>query len=134
MASGGGGNQGSPPDGTNVSGNGIDAAAIRAAVELFYERLLEDQALAVVFEGVDMKKLRGHQRAFLLQALGGPSMYSGRDMQTAHRGLGITDEQFARTLAILLESLRDVGVAADVVERARADVQKLRGLIVSAPA
>lgn len=111
--------------------SGIDAAAIRSAVALFYERMLEEPGIAPMFDGVDMAKLRGHQRAFLLQALGGPAMYSGRDIQTAHRDLGIDDEQFTRTVVILLDSLRDVGVAMDVVDRARADIQKLRGLIVT---
>jgi hypothetical protein len=51
-------------------------------------------------------------------------------MLTAHAGLGITDEQFTITLAHLIDSLREVGVAPDVVERARADIESLRALIV----
>jgi hemoglobin len=113
-----------------VAENGIDAAAIREAVDLFYERLLADPALVGMWEDVHLPRLKAHQRAFLLQALGGPSLYSGRDMQTAHRGLGITDDQFSRTLAHLVASLRDVGVAQDVVQRATADLQGLRALIV----
>jgi hypothetical protein len=52
-------------------------------------------------------------------------------MQTAHALLGITDEQFTVTLVHLMESLREVGVAEDVIERARSDIQKLRALIVT---
>jgi hemoglobin len=113
-----------------VAGTGVDAAAIRAAVELFYERLLADPALAGVFAGVDMPRLKAHQRAFVLQALGGPSLYSGREMQTAHLGLHISDEQFTRALVHLIASLREVGVDDDVVDRARGDIQGLRALIV----
>ncbi|MEO8263001.1 MAG: group 1 truncated hemoglobin [Pseudolysinimonas sp.] len=108
----------------------IDARAIRDAVDLFYELVIADPALVGMFDGADMSRLKAHQRAFLLQALGGPSLYTGRDMQTAHQGLGITDDQFARTLAHLVASLREVGVAQDVVQRATVDVQGLRPLIV----
>jgi hemoglobin len=113
-----------------VADTAVDAVAIRDAVEIFYGRLLADPALSAMWEHVDMVRLKGHQRKFLLQALGGPSLYAGRDMQTAHAGLGISDEQFTVTLVHLIDSLREVGVAPDVIERARADVQGLRSLIV----
>lgn len=118
-------------DGTHVAGKGVDAASIRAAVDLFYDKLLADQAVSGMWRDVNMPRLKAHQRAFLLQALGGPALYSGRDMQTAHALLGITDEQFTVTLVHLMESLREVGVAEDVIERARSDIQKLRALIVT---
>jgi hemoglobin len=116
--------------GPEVADKGVDAAAIRDAVEIFYDKLLADPAVSTMWRNADMPRLKAHQRAFLLQALGGPSMYSGRDMQTAHLDLGITDEQFTATLVHLMESLREVGVADDVIERARSDIQKLRALIV----
>src|SRR3954451_6335625 len=38
---------------------------IRTAVDDFYQRVLADPALAGYFDGVDMRKLRGHQTALL---------------------------------------------------------------------
>jgi hemoglobin len=114
----------------DVASQAVDAAAIRAAVDIFYERMLADPALAPMFVGVHLSRLRAHQRAFLLQALGGPSLYSGRELQDAHSGLEITNEQFDLTVAHLLASLTTVGVADDVVDRATADIGALRGLIV----
>lgn len=110
----------------------VDAAAIRDAVDIFYQRLLGDPAVSDVFRDTDMRRLHAHQRAFLLQALGGPALYSGRDMKTAHEQLHITDEQFDLTLEHLLVALAGVGVAADVIDRAAADVAKLRAVIVAA--
>ena len=118
-------------DGTNVADKGVDAASIRGAVDIFYKRMLADPALAGVFAGVDLSRLKAHQRAFMLQAIGGPSLYSGRDMKSAHAGLHITDEQFAAAATHLIDSLREVGVAGDVVDRARTDIQALRALIVA---
>ena len=115
-----------------MADQGVDAKSIRAAVELFYGRVLADPDLAPLFSGIDMGRLRAHQRKFLIHVLGGPDEYSGRNIKDAHRGLAVTDRLFDRTVAHLIASLNDVGVAPDVVERAAADVDSLRGLIVTA--
>ena len=115
-----------------MADQGVDANAIRAAVDLFHERMLADPTMKALFDGVDASRLLMHQRAFVLQALGGPSLYSGRDIQVAHSGLGVTDAQFAVALGLLIASLREVGVDPDVVDRAAVDVEALRGLVVDA--
>jgi hemoglobin len=79
-----------------------------------------------------MPRLRAHQRALLVQALGGPALYPGRDMKTAHAHLGITGDQFERMLEHLVASLREVGVARDVIERATVDLGAYRRLVVTA--
>ena len=115
-----------------MADRGVDAEAIRAAVDLFYERILADPTTGPLFDTADLPRLHMHQRAFVLEALGGPALYSGRDMRTAHAGRGITDAQFGVALELLIASLHDVGVAPDVVERASVDVEALRALIVDA--
>jgi hypothetical protein len=52
-------------------------AAISAAVDRFYERVLDDPTLSHFFSGVSMARLKAHQFGFLSQALGGPKQYSG---------------------------------------------------------
>ncbi len=115
-----------------MADQGVDAESIREAVDLFYERVLSDPTLKAAFDTADLPRLRMHQQAFVLQALGGPSLYSGRDIQSVHAGIAITDLQFERALELLIASLRDVGVAPDVVDRAAVDVEALRPLIVTA--
>ncbi len=115
-----------------MADQGVDAESIREAVELFYARMVADPELAPIFAAAGMPDLRSHQQAFLLRALGGPDLYAGRDLKTAHAGLRLTDAQFDRAIGHLLSSLSDVGVDPDVVERTGADVQSLRALIVSA--
>ena len=109
----------------------VDASAIRAAVELFSARMMSDPDLSDIFAAAGMPDLRAHQQAFLLRALGGPDLYAGRDMRDAHGGLAITDAQFDRAIVHLMESLQEVGVDPDVVERAVTDTEALRALIVS---
>jgi hemoglobin len=91
-----------------------------------------DPALSDVFATAGYPDLRAHQRGFLLAALGGPDLYSGRSMKDAHRGLAISDAQFDRAIGHLVASLDEVGVDPDVVERAAADTEALRALIVTA--
>lgn len=109
----------------------VDAAAIRAAVDVFYERMLAEPTVQGMWDGVDMRRLRGHQRALILQVLGGPALYQGRDLKTAHSGLGISAAQFEVAMGHLLDALIEVGVAPDVIERAAGDLDRMRGLIVA---
>ena len=111
---------------------GVDADAIREAVDLFYQRVLVDPALAPLFGGIDIAHLHAHQRLFLLHILGGPDRYSTRDIKEAHQHLALTDPLFDLMFGHLIASLGDVGVAQDVVERAGADIEALRPLIVTA--
>ncbi|MCA9475845.1 MAG: group 1 truncated hemoglobin, partial [Nitrospira sp.] len=62
-------------------------AAVTAAVEAFYERVLSDPLLKGFFEEVDMDMQKRQQIAFLSQTLGGNSYYRGTDMKTAHAHL-----------------------------------------------
>jgi hemoglobin len=114
-----------------VADQDVDANAIRAAVEIFSARMTSDPELAEIFAAAGLPDLRAHQQAFLLGALGGPDLYTGRGMREAHRDLAITDAQFDRALEHLTASLREVGVDPDVVERAATDTEALRALIVS---
>jgi hemoglobin len=76
------------------------SAALDAAVTHFYQRLLADESLVGYFDGIDLDRLKRHQRAFLSMALGGPNEYKGRNMAAAHAGLGITNQAFSSVPSI----------------------------------
>ena len=63
-------------------------AAVAAAVDGLYARVLADPALAPFFDGIPMERQQRHMRAFITVALGGAHTYAGRDMATAHAGAG----------------------------------------------
>ena len=90
-------------------------AALDAAVTDFYERPLADQSLAPYFEGIDLDRLRRHQRAFLTMVLGGPDDYQGRRMAAAHADLGITNDAFNSVALHLSETLKSLGVADEAI-------------------
>jgi len=88
--------------------------AVTLAVDHFYERVLADPLLAPVFEGIDLDRLRGHQRRFLAYVMGGPNAYAGRDLGSAHRRIaerhGLTDVHFDAVLSHLDDSLASLAV------------------------
>ena len=107
-------------------------AGITKAVDEFYTRVVADPDLAPFFSGVDMTALRRHQVAMLSAATGGPTQYTGRDMQTAHAGLGITDAHFDRVVEHLAGTLADLGVDQETIGEVAAALTPLRSAIVTA--
>ncbi|MGY1618768.1 group 1 truncated hemoglobin [Geodermatophilus sp. SYSU D00691] len=107
---------------------------IRAAVDDFYERVVGDPQLAPYFDGVDLRKLRGHQTALLVQVTGGPAAYSGRDLASAHARLGITPEDFDKVVEHLVATLTSFGVSAEDIGTVGEVLGAHRDEIVTAPA
>jgi hemoglobin len=105
-------------------------AAIGATVEELYARVLGDRRLAPYFAGIDMHRQKHHMRAFIATALGGSHYFEGRDMATAHAGLGITDADFDRVAGHLAGALHTLGVTTVQVEAILTRIAPLREQIV----
>ena len=106
--------------------------ALKAAVDVFYRRLLADPELAWLFiVGVGIR----HQ-AFVVtalgEALGGPEGYWGPVLADAHRDLGITDAEFDRAVAHLSGAMNEVSVPRPLADRVIVIVAKFRWAIVTA--
>lgn len=108
------------------------AAAVDAAVDIFYRKVLQDDRISRFFEGVDMDGQAAKQKAFLTVAFGGPNHYTGRDMRQAHAHLvekGLNDSHFDAVVENLAATLTELGVTnekiqeiAAIAETTRADV------------
>ena len=88
-------------------------AAINAAVDIFYRRVLADAYIKRFFEGVDMARQAAKQKAFLTMVFGGPNSYTGKDMREGHRHLvkmGLDGTHFDHVLAHLRSTLAQLGV------------------------
>lgn len=105
-------------------------AGLKAAVAVFYTRLTGDPELAPYFEHVDLGRLRAHQHSFLAAALGGPELFTGRPLEHAHAGLGITDAHFDRVVDHLAETLGDLGGDPAYVAAVRRRIEGLRRRVV----
>lgn len=108
------------------------AGALKAAVAVFYQRVLDDPDLQAWFSDVDLQRLKAHQRAFLSHALGGPDLFAGRSMAEAHAGLAITDDAFQAVVEHLVITLHDLGISSEQLDRVRSTVEALRDDVVSA--
>lgn len=107
------------------------APAVRAAVDDFYARVLADRRLAPFFADTDLDRLKAHQRAFIAAAIGGPEVFSGRDMASAHAGLGIADGDFDAVVGHLAGTLTGLGVPEDTISRIGGALAPLRDQIVT---
>ncbi len=106
-------------------------AAIDAAVELFYDKVLADPELAPFFERVRIERQKSQMRAFLAMALGGPDAYRGRDMEAAHRRHAITDHHFDLVAGHLVATLVELGISEELVAQVVAVVGPLRSDVVT---
>ena len=94
-------------------------AAVEAAVDLFYRKVLADPKINGFFDGVDMDEQRAKQKSFLTMVFGGPNQYSGKDLRAAHAPLvsrGLNGGHFDAVAGHLQATLNELGVAADVVQ------------------
>jgi hemoglobin len=109
------------------------APAVAATVDDFYARLLADPTLAPFFEGIELPKLKSHQRAFITAALGGSQIYAGRDMAAAHAGLNISDADFDAVVGHLVGTLSSLDVPEETIGQIGAALAPLRNDIVTKP-
>ena len=110
------------------------AAAVEAAVDLFYRKVLADDRISHFFDSVDMDAQRAKQKAFLTMAFGGPNSYTGKDLRAAHAPLvarGLDDSHFDAVAEHLQATLDELGVAADLSEQAMAIAASTRDDVLS---
>lgn len=96
-------------------------AAVDAAVDVFYRRVLSDDRIAHHFDDVEMDVQREKQKAFLTFAFGGPSRYSaagGRSMREAHARLKLTESDFDAVMEHLGATLVALNVPGPLIEEA----------------
>ncbi len=107
-------------------------AGVRTAVDSFYARVLDDAGLVGFFDGVEIDRVKENQCAFLAAVLGGPRRYAGRPMSVAHSHRRISREAFDAVLDHLVDTLGELGVDNDIIERVVQTMASLEGEIVGA--
>ena len=108
--------------------------ALDEAVDLFYDRLVDDPVLENFFEGRDMSRLRRHQAKFMKIAFTG--IPEGMDVEKlifrAHRRLfekeGLNASHFDLVAGHLVDTLQSLGIAADLIDEVVAIVGPLRAV------
>ncbi len=86
------------------------AAAIDAAVDIFYRKVLADDRVSEFFDTTDMEAQHAKQKAFLTVALGGPNNYTGKDMREAHKHMNLNEGHFNAVAEDLIATLEELDV------------------------
>jgi hemoglobin len=107
-----------------------DADSVSRGVGLFLERMLGDPLLSWTYQGVDQEQLHRHALAFVIAALGGPDLYIGRDLKTAHERFKLNNAHFDAAVVHLVESLREAGISRGVLAELAVRLEPLRKQIV----
>jgi len=104
-------------------------AAVNAAVDLFYDKVIDDYRINRFFEKTDMSKQAAHLKAFMAVAFGGPNEYTGRSLRDGHARLvklGLNDSHFDAVMEDLGATLTELNVPAELISEAAALVESVR--------
>ena len=113
---------------------GYDALA--AVTDDFLGRLATDQQFGRFFVGHSadsIKRIRQLIVDQLCAATGGPCVYTGRDMKTAHAGLGITNQDWDASVKLLVATLDKFNVPAREKDEVLGAIGGLKKDIVDKP-
>jgi len=105
------------------------AAAVEAAVDVFYDKVINDYRINRFFDGIDMNAQAVKQKAFFTMAFGGPNTYTGADLRTAHAGLvklGLGNDHFDVVMEHLGATLQELNVPAELIAEAAALAESTR--------
>lgn len=104
-------------------------AAVNAAVDLFYNKVMADTRINRFFANTDMPKQIKKQKAFLTVAFGGPNNYSGVGLRNSHSKLvemGLNDNHFDAVMENLGATLTELGVNPADIKEAAAIAESVR--------
>lgn len=104
-------------------------AAVNAAVDIFYRKVLADHRINRFFDNVDMEQQAAKQKAFLTMAFGGPNSYTGADMRNAHARLvkmGLDDSHFDAVMEHLGGTLKELNVADNLIAQVASIAESTR--------
>jgi hemoglobin len=108
--------------------------AVKAAVDIFYNKIISDVRIAHFFKDIDMTQQRKKQILFLTYAFGGPNQYDGKNMRDVHAKLvaqGLNDTHFNAVLENLANTLQELAVPAELIKEAAAIAESTRSDVLS---
>jgi len=107
--------------------------AIAAVTDDFLYRLATDPQINRFFKGASsdsQRRIRQHVVELLCNTTGGPCVYTGRDLKTAHAGLGITEDDWTVAMKHLTATLDKLKVPAREKAEVLYAITSMKGTIV----
>ncbi|MEY9887871.1 hemoglobin [Catenulispora sp. MAP12-49] len=110
--------------------------AVKAVLDRFYEGVLDEPQLSGFFENVAVDDIKPHLAEVLKVVLGGPGANTEIDLAgyltEAHSGLGVSESDFELTGKVLLDTLEEFEVPADIVETIEGVLATVQPFVVAA--
>ena len=107
--------------------------AITTVVDTFIAKAAADTRINKKFAKTNIPRLRFHLIEQVCNVTGGPCDYTGRDMPTTHRNMGVTDGEFDALVEDLSATLDQLGVPAAEQNELLGILGPLRTQIVTTP-
>lgn len=108
-------------------------AAVDAAVDLFYRKVLTDHRINRFFDKTNMEEQSAKQKAFFTMAFGGPNNYTGGELRAVHTrfvSMGLNDSHFDAVLEHFGAALTELNVPAELIAQAAAIAESTRSDIL----
>lgn len=106
--------------------------AITAVVEDFIGNVAADKRINTFFANADIPGLKQKMVDQICEATGGPCKYAGKDMKTAHAGMGVKDADFGALVEDLVKSLDKFKVPQKEKDELLGALGGMKGDIVTA--
>lgn len=108
-----------------------ERAGVDRIVETFVARNMADPRIGDIFKGQDVIRLRRVLKEQFCYLLGGGCTYSGRDMASAHRDMGVQQADMGALVENLQAAMRTEGVPFAAQNRLLARLAPMRRDIVT---
>jgi hemoglobin len=109
-------------------------AAMTAAINLFYKKVLADKSVNHHFEDVNMKRQHNKQKAFLSAAFGSPVKWTGKDMRKAHKHLDLKESDFGAIAGHLQATLQELKIEPDLIKEVMTIAASTHDAVLNRPA
>ena len=91
-------------------------AAVNAAVDIFYAKVVVDPHVGHFFERIDMETQSGKLKGFLAYAFGAPMKYDGNSMRQAHAHMHLQESHFNAVAGHLVATLQELNVPQNLID------------------
>jgi hemoglobin len=107
--------------------------AVNAAVDTFYQKVLQDERISHFFKHIDMERQSGKLKVFLAFAFGAPMKYDGRSLRESHRHMQLTEVHFNAVAEHLVSTLNELGVAQPLIDEVVAIAMSVKADVLDMP-
>lgn len=94
-------------------------AALSAAVEILYKKIIKDDRINGYFENVDMQKQARKMKSFLSFAFGADTPFTGESLRVSHQKMvanGLTDLHFDAVKEHIETTMQELNVAEELIQ------------------